>query len=129
MSDIKIDYDYYAGTYGGGASEETFTAGIAAARAVIDALLYPWSADDFDTAKRGAYRTAVCMQLDFMRGAPSDTADSAGRRIKSERLGDRSVTYELSDNAASGRLSVHGSAVSPEAAAVLGNAGCLCRWI
>lgn len=123
MSDINIDYDFYANTYGGGVSAEEFASGIVSASAVIDSLLYPWRAAMLDQTGIAAYRTAVCMQLDFMSG------QGTVERIKSERLGDRSVTYELQDAGSTGGLYVHGSAVSPNAAAVLGAAGCLCRWL
>ena len=47
-------------------------------------------------------------------------------RIRSETLGDRSVTYA---EETAGEVRVNGIPTAPQALLLLGNAGCLSRWV
>ncbi len=115
-------YEFYCGAFGGTADEVSFASAVGTAETVIRALLYPASADDLSGNQADAFRRAVCAQVDY--GLAGDRAGTA--RIKSESLGDRSVTYETEE---AGELRVKGIPVSPQAVLLLENAGCLSRWV
>ncbi|MGN1346528.1 MAG: hypothetical protein ACI4V1_07060 [Eubacteriales bacterium] len=117
-------YEFYRDTYGGCAEEKAFADGVGAAETVLRALLYPADAAELSGVRRDAFERAVCCQVDYRLAA--DAAGRAGdARVKSESLGDRSVTYEY----AGGGVRVLGNAVAPEALLLLWESGCLSRWV
>ena len=113
-------YEFYRDTYGGTADEVSFLRTVSAAESVLRALLYPALTDDLTEEQRTGFSRAVCVQADY------SMAGHHGR-IKSESLGDRSVTYEL--DSAAGGLTVLGTAVAPQAVLLLEECGCLSRWV
>ncbi len=117
-----MTYEFYRDIHGGTADETSFTSAVGTAETVIRALLYPELADDFSETQKDAFQRAVCAQVDY-----SLAGDRAGTaRIKSESLGDRSVTYETENTE---ELRVRGISVAPQAVLLLENAGCLSRWV
>lgn len=117
-----ITYEFYRDRCGGSADPASFSSAAVMAESVIRALLYPASPEDFTESRREACLHAVCAQADYiLAGAGTGTA-----KVRSETLGDRSVTYET-DNA--GEIRVSGIPVTPQALLLLGNAGCLSRWV
>lgn len=113
-------YEFYRDVCGGHADEASFDSAAGAAETVIRALLYPADPDGFDGRQADAFRRAVCLQVDH------GLADPGGARVRSESLGDRSVTYETED---AGELRVKGVSVSPQAVLLLETCGCLTRWV
>lgn len=114
-------YDFYRDTYGGSLSDEVFSSNVGLAEAVISALLYPTVAGDLSDVE--IYNRAVCAQIDHIAGRAGE--EIIGRRVKSEAIGDRSVTYE--DDRAG--VFVLGTSVSPLSVMLLEGAGYLSRWI
>lgn len=114
-----VNYDFYRNVYGGLASEADFVRASSSAETVLRRLLFPNVPEDFDAAKTDAFSRAVCVQADERMNAVD------GPRVKSESLGDRSVTYADED----GRTSVGGKTVAAEAVLILENAGCISRWL
>ncbi len=115
-------YEFYRDICGGTADESAFAAAAVTAETVIRALLYPASADDFSEVQKDAYSRAVCAQIDH--GLAEERTGTG--KIRSESLGDRSVTYA---DEKTGEIRVRGISVSPKAVLLLENAGCLSRWI
>lgn len=113
-------YEFYRDVYGGNADEASFAAAVGAAETVIRALLYPAHPDDFAGGRTDVFRRAVCTQVDHALAEPG------GARIRSESLGDRSVTYETEET---GAVRVKGVSVSPQAVLLLEDGGCLTRWV
>lgn len=116
-------YEFYRDVHGGTADEASFASAVGAAETVIRALLYPTLTDDLSDVQITGFYRAVCLQVDHSL-ADSRTGSA---RIKSESLGDHSVTYEL--DSAAGGLTVMGVAVSPQAVLLLEECGCLSRWV
>lgn len=119
-----ITYEFYRDRFGGTADPASFSSAAVPAEAVIRALLYPALPEDFPEFRRNAYQCAVCAQADYILAGTGTGAGTA--KIRSETLGDRSVTYET-ENA--GELRVNGIPIAPQALLQLGNAGCLSRWV
>ena len=117
-----ITYEFYRDRCGGTADPASFSSAAVPAEAVIRALLYPALPEDFPEFRRNAYQCAVCAQADYILAG---TGTGAGR-IRSETLGDRSVTYA---EETAGEVRVNGIPVAPQALLLLGNAGCLSRWV
>lgn len=115
-------YEFYRDVCGGTADETSFAAAAVTAETVIRALLYPASAEDFSGERKDAFLRAVCMQADH--GLAEERAGTG--KIRSESLGDRSVTYA---DEKTGEIRVRGVSVSPKAVLLLENAGCLSRWV
>lgn len=113
-------YGFYRDVHGGTADEALFDSAVGAAETVICALLYPAHPDDLSERQADAFRHAVCLQIDH------GLADPGGARVRSESLGDRSVTYETED---AGEIRVKGVSVSPQAVLLLETSGCLTRWV
>ena len=113
-------YEFYRDVYGGTADEHAFASAAGAAETVIRTLLYPTLPDDLAGRQADAFRCAVCLQADHGR------AEAGRPRIRSESLGDRSVTYETENT---GTIRVKGVSVSPHAVLVLEEYGCLSRWV
>ncbi len=118
-------YEFYRDEYGGTADEVSFLAAVSSAETVLRALLYPVRPENLDESQKNGFRRAVCMQTDY---SAAQTVGNAGRQIKSESIGDHSVTYADADGTAGG-LTVMGIAVSPEAVMLLTDCGCLSRWV
>lgn len=118
-------YEFYRDEYGGTADEVSFLAAVSSAEAVLRALLYPGKPEDWKESQKNGFYRAVCMQADY---SASQTGGTGGRRIKSESIGDHSVTYADADGTAGG-VTVMGMAVSPEAVMLLTDCGCLSRWV
>ena len=117
-----ITYEFYRDRCGGTADEAAFSSAAVTAEAVIRALLYPALPEDLTGSGKDAFLRAVCAQADHsLAGAGTGTG-----RIRSETLGDRSVTYA---EETAGEVRVNGISVSPQALLLLGNAGCLSRWV
>ncbi len=116
-----ITYDFYCDEYGGGAGEEEFDAAVGDAETVITALVYPVVESDMNEAQAAGFGRAVCLQVDYRIANKFGAA-----RVKSESLGDHSVTYDLN---ASGGVSMMGVPVAPAAVATLQACGCLSTWI
>lgn len=114
-------YEFYRDIHIGTADEASFLTAVSAAETVIRALLYPTVTDDLSEVQLAGFHRAVCLQVDY------SLANRQTARIKSESLGDRSVTYEL--DSAAGGLTVMGAAVSPQAVMLLEGCGCLSRWV
>ncbi len=113
-------YEFYRDVCGGHADEASFDSAVGAADTVIRAFLYPADPDGFCGSRADAFRRAVCLQVDH-------TLEDPGRmRVRSESLGDRSVTYETED---AGEIFVKGVSVSPQAVLILEVCGCLTRWV
>ena len=114
-------YKFYRDEYGGTADEASFLAAVSSAETVIRALCYPACPDTLKEAQKQAFHRAVCIQADY-----STAQTSGGRPIRSESIGDHSVTY--ADSTAGG-MTVMGIAVAPEAVMLLTGCGCLSRWV
>lgn len=112
-------YDFYRDVYGGSLDETVFSEHVTEAEAIISALLYPTVIGDISSTE--IFHRAVCSQVEY--GVKLGEAGS--RLIKSESLGDRSVTYGESD----GGIRIRGVAVSPVSVMILEGAGYLNRWI
>jgi hypothetical protein len=117
-----ITYEFYRDRCGGTADEAAFSSAAVTAEAVIRALLYPASPEDFSESQTDAFLRAVCAQADYSLAE----AGTGTGRIRSETLGDRSVTYA---EEIAGEVRVNGIPVAPQALLLLGNAGCLSRWV
>jgi len=69
-------------------------------------------------------------QLAALSLAAQVQAKSAGEDalpVKSRSVGDVSVSYDTAGTP--GAVTVNGRSIAPEAAAILKNAGLLCRWV
>ncbi len=114
-----VTYDFYRDVHGGLAEEADFVRASSSAETVLRRLLFPNVPEDFDEAGTAAFSRAVCVQTD-------EILNGGGRlRVKSESVGDRSVTYAEDG----GSRSVGGMTVAAEAVLLLENAGCLSRWV
>ncbi len=113
-----VSYDFYRDVYGGDADEVMFARTSFPAETVLRRLLFPNRPETFDEEKSLAFRRAVCVQADEM------IRNGGTFRVKSESLGDRSVTY-AEDN----RMTVGGRAIATDAVLLLENAGCMNRWV
>ncbi len=118
-------YEFYRGEYGGTADEVSFLAAVSSAETVIRALLYPVRPEELNESQKNGFFRAVCMQADY---SAAQTGAQNVRRIKSESLGDHSVTYAEADGSAGG-MTVMGITVSPEAVMLLKDCGCLSSWV
>ena len=118
-------YEFYRDEYGGTADEVSFLAAVSSAEAVIRTLMYPVCPERLNESQRNGFLRAVCIQADYR--AAQKVADG-GRAIKSESIGDHSVTYADTDGL-SGGMTMMGTAVSPEAVMLLTDCGCLSRWV
>lgn len=118
-------YEFYRDEYGGTADEVSFLAAVASAETVVRALLYPVRPEELSESQKNGFFRAVCVQADY---SASQTGGKDSRRIKSESIGDHSVTYADADRTAGG-VTVMGMAVSPEAVMLLTDCGCLSRWV
>jgi len=117
-------YEFYRGIHGGTADEAAFASSVSAAENLLRSLLFPAVPEEFAGGRADAFCRAVCLQVDFDL-AGGGAAD--GARIRSETLGDRSVTYELDGRRTVTR--VKGAAAAPQAVMLLENSGCLSRWV
>jgi len=115
-------YEFYRDEYGGTADEVSFLAAVSSAEAVIRALMYPVYPERLNESQRNGFFRAVCIQADYR------AAQNGGRTIKSESIGDHSVTYADTDSL-SGGMTMMGMAVSPDAVMLLTDCGCLSRWV
>lgn len=123
-----VTYEFYRDTYGGTADEASFAGAASTAETVLRTLLFPTVTDDLSESQLTEFFRAVCVQADYTLASVGNAR--SGSRIKSESLGDRSVTYEYdSDGSAGVGLYVMGAAVTPEAVMLLENCGCLSRWV
>ena len=123
-----VTYEFYRDTYGGTADEASFARAASTAETVLRTLLFPTVTDDLSESQLTEFFRAVCVQADYTLASVGNAR--SGSRIKSESLGDRSVTYEYdSDGSAGVGLYVMGAAVAPEAVMLLENCGCLSRWV
>lgn len=113
-------YEFYRDVCGGKADEVSFDSAVGEAETVIRALLYPTLPDDLSGSPADAFRRAVCLQIDH------SLAETGGARVKSESLGDRSVTYETED---AGTVRIRGVSAAPQAVLLLEGSGCLSRWV
>lgn len=113
-------YEFYREIYGGTADEVSFLAAVTPAETILLALLHPVRPEDFSEEQREIFFRAVCIQTDYGMNNPV-------LRIRSESLGDRSVTYETEPD--TGRMSVRGMTAAPQAVLLLENGGCLPGWV
>ena len=93
--------------------------GSESAAALLLALVYPGTAEDWTAAQTEAFEAAVGEQAAY------DGSSGTSGNIASEAVGDVRITYRD----AGGPPTVLGEAVSPRAAAILLGAGLLSRWI
>ncbi len=114
-----VTYDFYRDVHGGLADEADFARASTSAEAVLRRLLFPNVPEAFEAARSDAFLRAVCIQTDELLNGGGNV------RVKSESLGDRSVTYAEED----GKISVGGRTVAAEAVLILENAGCISRWV
>lgn len=138
-----MDYEYYVNKFGGTAlSEGAFRRASEEAAVLLLAMIYPKSEKRFTEAERGAFQCAVCYEAEFLAasggagegemgnffslsGSGSTTGSSS--RIKSERIGDYSVSYQTSTEKTG--QTVNGMTISPAAASLLLHAGLTSRWV
>ena len=108
-----FDYFYYRDTFGGGAAEDEFKRYAPSALDVVSLLI----GRDAESTADGCILRALCLEVDELISAGGFS------RVKSESLGDYSVSY--GDGRAS---SVADLPVSGEAVAALTRGGYLTRW-
>lgn len=118
-------YEFYRDEYGGTADEVSFLAAVSSAETVLRALLYPVCPENLNELQKNGFLRAVCLQVDY---SAVYNIGYGGRQIKSESIGDHSVTYADAGGTASG-VTVMGISVSPEAVMLLTDCGCLSRWV
>ncbi len=82
-------------------------------------LIYPITAEDMTEGQAEEFARAAVEQAEY-------SLSSASRPVKSESVGDMSVTYADADIRA---VNMHGERISPTAVARLQRSGLLCRWI
>jgi len=115
-------YEFYRDEYGGTADEVSFLSAVSSAEAVMRALMYPGRPEELNETQKNAFLRAVCIQADY------GTAENSGRKVRSESIGDHSVTYADADGTAGG-VTVMGIAAAPQAVMLLTDCGCLSRWV
>ena len=94
-------------------------ADINTARDLLLALIYPVTSEDMNETQAAEFEIAAGDQLDY-------TLSYAGE-IKSESVGDVSVTYDCP--AKNSRTGCYGQPISPSAVARLARCGLLRRWV
>ncbi len=87
--------------------------------ALLLSLIYPITAEDMTEAQTEEFARASAEQAEY-------SLSSASRTVKSEAVGDMSITYAETDIRA---VNMHGERISPVAVARLQRCGLLCRWI
>lgn len=89
-------------------------------RNILLSLIYPMSEDDMSEDQLAAFCEAAAVQLEFM----DKNGTTGGRTVKTESVGDVSVTY--ADNSG---VTVCGERICSEALAKLRICGLLDCWI
>lgn len=90
------------------------------AKALLLALIYPKSEEKMTDAEKLAFEEAILLEEKYL----SEISSGGARAVKSESVGDVSVTYDLLHGAPPVRIPV-----SDAAYAVLMAAGILSAWV
>ncbi len=112
-----VTYDTYRNVYGGTADEARFSSVAGTAEAALRALIYP---NEVSAVPSDVFSRAVCIQVEHMLCYGAESA----RRVKSEAIGDRSVTYENVSG-----ITICGVSVAAEAALLLRESGGISCWV
>lgn len=96
------------------------------AKALLSALIYPKSEAKMTEAEKLAFGEAVILEEKYL----SEMSGSAGARaVKSETVGDVSVTYDLSYDVSGGKSPPVRVPISEAVYAALMTAGLLSAWV